>query len=81
MGPVRKTTVIDFLEWTRRHKPEVTALCQLGKSEFMGLVVEYERSKGVRTLDQRSNLYLKWESTQWIFASKSNDGEALAAIA
>lgn len=78
MNPVRAATVIDFMEWVRRYKSYVRALCNLEKNEFMELVVEYETSKGVRTIsDPRSDLYRKWESAQWMFKNSNSDAEAL----
>lgn len=81
MNPVRAATAIDFMEWIRRHKPDVQSLCQLGKDNFMILVTEYEASKGVRTIsDPRSDIYRKWESSQWIFERSDSDAQALQRL-
>ncbi len=78
MNPVRAATVIDFMEWVRRNRPDVRSLCRLEKNEFMRLVVEYETSKGVQNIsDPRSDLYRKWESAQWRFRDSTSDAEAL----
>ena len=81
MNPVRSTTVVDFMEWVRQNRRDVASLCQLEKSQFMGLVIEYENSKGVASIrDPRSDLYRKWESTQWAFESSSSDSQALQRL-
>jgi hypothetical protein len=79
MGPVRKAAVVGLLEWVRRNKPEVRSLSSLNEDRFMELVTEYELSKGVRAINDRSsNLRAKWRSAHYCISNYSTDREALA---
>jgi hypothetical protein len=79
MNPVRKAAVVGLLEWIRRNRPEVRAISSLKLDDFMELVTEYERSKGVTAIaDRCSQLQAKWRTTHWHISQYSSDNEALS---
>jgi hypothetical protein len=78
MNPVRQSTLIDLLEWIRIFKPTVRALVSLTKERFMGLITEYESSKGRSGIkDHEADLWRSWEDTHVIISKHSSDKKAL----
>ena len=48
MHPVRYAKVIDFLEWVRKTRPDLTCFGALTKKEFFVLAIAFEKSHGRR---------------------------------
>ena len=79
MDPIRKAGVIAFIDWLGRAHPEVGALRDTPKHQFLQLATEYEASKGVQ-IDEGHKLYKKWESTHGVFTESPSNEEALARL-
>jgi hypothetical protein len=78
MMPVRKATVVDFLEWVRKNHPHIRSLLSLEEDQFMRLATDYEISKTAsRPMRRGDELYAKWNSAFMFFRGASNDKEAL----
>ena len=79
MDPIRKAGVIAFIDWLSRVHPEVGALRDTTKHQFLQLATEYEASKGLQ-IDEKHKLYQKWESTHGVFTESQSNEEALGRL-
>ena len=79
MDPIRKAGVIAFIDWLSRVHPEVGALRDTPKHQFLQLATEYEGSKGLQLNDQHP-VYRKWEATHGVFTESESDSAALERL-
>jgi hypothetical protein len=76
MNPIRRASVVAFLDWVQRNHPEIRSLRTLSKQTFLALATAFEREKGL-VIDEDHEVFRKWESTQWVFGDSPSDKEAI----
>jgi hypothetical protein len=76
MNPVRGQTMLNFLNWVARNRPEVQSLSGLSNSALLDLADDFESGK-LKTIP---DLKRKWEASFDFLLKGNTDWDGYAAI-